>query len=89
MRAVVVALYALAFALPAFALWRVWRQARRAVAELGLSEGAAPTFDDFDKLLIASKQTPSDAVVGARREFVMVGAGLLCGAVASIWSLFL
>lgn len=94
MKIVIALLYLVAAVLPTIAFLRLLRRSGRALDEveaLVLERGFTHTpWDDFDDqnardIREVPRQLKSDSV----REAWLVGGGLLCGAVASIWSLFL
>lgn len=94
---IVVVLYALAAVLPFIGLARVLTEAerykRRVRAET--SEVPAPieaetTEQSFDDYLVRMRQRMSkQAASSAWGDIALIGSGLACGAIASIWSLFL
>ena len=87
---VMIGLFLLAALLPALGLWRVYRKATQRFVTFSAvppsDEGDGASFAHLD-LMIASwfesqKRGPAVAVSDAG----LVGAGLLCGAVASVWA---
>lgn len=89
---VIVALYVAAAVLPLLGLGRLYRlalfEARRMKAAVRPTEGSGVSIGMFDTALpmvVGGLTSRPRAVV---LDFVFIGTGLVLGAAASIWSLF-
>jgi hypothetical protein len=91
MQAVVVVLFAASALLPLCGLFGLYRDARRVVLELSAGQDTKNPdtgkwqVTDFMKVMTSEvKNRPANILF----DFVLIGGGVVCGAVASIWSLF-
>lgn len=90
----IIVLYALAALLPSAGFVRLLTRAAgqlRALDEEIAGRGYAHTdWNDFDRHFAADRRTPARAALTELCwDTVLVGSGLACGAVASIWSLYI
>jgi hypothetical protein len=81
-----VLLYLTAAALPAVGLIRVYVRAKIRADKFKALGG--PTFGGFDAAMSEQFLAIERAPIVAINDAVLIGAGLLAGTIASIWSLF-
>ncbi|WP_431785362.1 hypothetical protein [Microbacterium maritypicum] len=91
MQAVVIVLYSASALLPLAGLFGLYRTARERLVRL--SRGKDPkTFSRDDWMENDFRDVLSEGIIhGPERilsDFVLIGGGVVCGAVAGIWTLF-
>lgn len=89
----IVALYVAAAVLPLLGFGRLLQRAqsslKRANEAVRARGSRAAKFDDFNKAHSDITAMPREIRDGVFWDIVFVGLGLIAGAVASIWSLFI
>lgn len=92
MQAVVVVLFTLSAALPLAGLFGLYRDARMLVRKLSAGQ-TDPRNPDTTQWLVtefmgALTQEVKERPHRIASDFLLIGGGVVCGATASIWSLF-
>lgn len=92
-KGIVVALYALSAVLPIFGLFGLLRNAKREAREYAEAEATVDGVEPSYSQTVAHARFSHRAIPArpraVRKDFVFIGLGLLFGATASIWSLFI
>jgi len=84
------ALFVAAAALPVIGLFRVYRRSKEDAADFAAAvktvDDAGPSMGHFDVMVNSWYRSQKRGPSIARVEAVLVGSGLLCGLVASVWA---